>query len=214
MKKGIIFDMDGTLWDSSKSITEAWNQAIEQSPYIDKKLTVEDIQGVMGKTKEGVAESLFGELDKKTREELFDRCGLLQQDYLRRHGGILYEGVEKTMRNLKDRGYHTYIVSNCAPGYIEAFLDHYQLWDCFEDIECYGNNQLQKWDNIRLVAERSGLEAAVYVGDIQADYEASCRAGVKFIHAAYGFGTIDVKVPRILSIEELQTLDIEAVLRA
>ncbi|MDD6307384.1 MAG: HAD family hydrolase, partial [Clostridiales bacterium] len=74
------------------------------------------------------------------------------------------------------------------------------------DIECYGNNLLQKGENIRLVAERNGLESAVYVGDIQGDYDASKKAGVDFIHAAYGFGTIDTEVPRIEAFEELADL--------
>ena len=39
------------------------------------------------------------------------------------------------------------------------------------------------------------MDDAVYVGDIQGDYDASMDAGVKFIHAAYGFGTIEDKVP-------------------
>ena len=33
------------------------------------------------------------------------------------------------------------------------------------------------------MAERNHLEDAVYVGDIQGDYDASKAAGVKFIHA-------------------------------
>lgn len=37
----------------------------------------------------------------------------------------------------------------------------------------------------------------MYVGDIQGDYDSSKKAGVKFIHAAYGFGTIDDDVPAI-----------------
>ena len=43
----------------------------------------------------------------------------------------------------------------------------------------------------------------MYVGDIQGDYDSSKKAGVKFIHAAYGFGTIDDDVPAIHSFSEL-----------
>ena len=50
MKKGIIFDMDGTLWDSAANVAESWNLAIKQDGSVDKKLTEQDIQGVMGKT--------------------------------------------------------------------------------------------------------------------------------------------------------------------
>ena len=94
-------------------------------------------------------------------------------------------------------------MSNCQAGYIEAFLDYYQFHDLFEDIECFGNNGFSKGDNIALVCKRNGLDNAVYVGDIQGDYDASRQAGVQFIHAAYGFGRIDEKVPSIGSFSEL-----------
>lgn len=45
MKKGIIFDMDGTLWDSAANVAESWNLAIKQDGSVDKKLTEQDIQG-------------------------------------------------------------------------------------------------------------------------------------------------------------------------
>ena len=83
--------------------------------------------------------------------------------------------MPQTLAALKRDGYHLSIVSNCQKGYIEAFLDHYDLWELVEDIECYGNNLRQKGENIRLVVERNRLDEAVYVGDIQGDYDASGR---------------------------------------
>lgn len=62
---------------------------------------------------------------------------------------------------------------------------------------------MKKGDNIRRLAERNGLTDSVYVGDIQGDYDASREAGVKFIHAAYGFGTVAEDVPAIWCIAEL-----------
>ena len=58
MKKGIIFDMDGTLWDSAANVAESWNLAIKQDGSVDKKLTEQDIQGVMGKTMDVIADIL------------------------------------------------------------------------------------------------------------------------------------------------------------
>ena len=52
----------------------------------------------------------------------------------------------------------------------------------------------------------AALDDAVYVGDIQGDYDASMDAGVKFIHAAYGFGTIEDKVPEIHKFCELENV--------
>lgn len=203
MKKGIIFDMDGTLWDSAENVAKSWNLAVKESGLLKKEITTEDIKSVMGKTMDVIADILFFELDEETRMRLLEVCTERENDYLREHGGILYDGVEQTLRKLKEKGYHLAIVSNCQKGYIEAFLDYYRLWDYIEDTQCYGDNLWQKGDNIRLVAERNGYEQAVYVGDIQGDYDASRKAGVDFIHAAYGFGTIDAEVPKIYAFSEL-----------
>lgn len=211
MKKGIIFDMDGTLWDSAENVAKSWNLAISTFDGYEKTLTTEDIQGVMGKTMDAIADILFAELSEEDRTELLATCCEMENEYLREHGGILYEGVRETLSKLREMGYHVSIVSNCQAGYIEAFLDHYKLWDAIEDKQCYGDNLLSKGENIRLVADRNGLDAAVYVGDIQGDYDASRAAGVDFIHAAYGFGTIDADVPAIHAFAELAELDLDAV---
>ena len=47
MKKGIIFDMDGTLWDSAAEVAESWNETVKESRYDRKPITVKDIQSVM-----------------------------------------------------------------------------------------------------------------------------------------------------------------------
>ena len=112
------------------------------------------------------------------QKSLVGKCGDWENEYLRRNGGKLYPELENTLKKLKEQ-YHLYIVSNCQSGYIEAFLDYYNFWDSiFEDIECYGNNEKSKGDNIRLVMERNGLEQTIYVGDIQGDYDATMQAGV------------------------------------
>lgn len=206
-KQGIIFDMDGTLWDSAENVAISWNLALEKSGKMKRSLTKEDIQSVMGKTMDQIADLLFAGLDLENRRMLLKECCSMENEYLREHGGELYDGVEETLKELKKK-YLLFIVSNCQKGYIEAFLDYYRMWDYFTDIECYGNTRKQKGDNIRLVADRNGLEQAVYVGDIQGDYDASRQAGVGFIHAAYGFGTIDAKTLRISRFAELTDITI------
>ena len=202
MKKGIIFDMDGTLWDSAAGVAESWNEAILAYGYERKPLTAGDIQSVMGKTMEDIADILFPELNVMQRKELLDLCCRLENDYLRRHGGVLYPDIRKTMEKLKVN-YHLYIVSNCQAGDIEAFLDYYKFHDLIEDIECYGNNDKPKGENIALLYQRNNLEDAVYVGDIQGDYDASMSAGVRFIHAGYGFGKVEADVPEIQKFSDL-----------
>lgn len=202
MKKGIIFDMDGTLWDSAAGVAESWNEAMRRIGYDRTPLTAKDIQSVMGKTMEEIADILFPDTDKELQEKVSNLCYQLENDYLRKHGGVLYPNIRETMERLKAT-YHLYIVSNCQSGYIEAFLDYYHFHDLIEDFACYGDNDKPKGVNIALLYERNGLDDAVYVGDIQGDYDESMKAGVKFIHAAYGFGTIREKVPEIHKFEDL-----------
>ncbi len=194
MKKGIIFDMDGTLWDSSVQVAESWNRAVQRNGYPRAPLTVEDIQGVMGKTMDVIARLLFPEAGEEEARLLLEECCGEENDYLGTHGGVLYPEVRPTLERLKQRC-PLYIVSNCQSGYIEAFLGYYEMEDLFEDFECYGNNGLQKGENIRLLWGRNGLDDAVYIGDTQSDHDASREAGAKFVHAAYGFGTICENVP-------------------
>ena len=208
-KKGVIFDMDGTVWDSSENVARSWTVKVREAGFTDKTVTREDIQSVMGKPMDVIADTLFTYAKKgKERDALRSACENYENEYLSEHGGILYEGVFETWKKLKDAGYHIYIVSNCQAGYIEAFLGYYGIpygtsKDLVDDIECYGNNFLQKDENIKLIAERNKLTAACYVGDIQSDYDATVKAGFPFIHAKYGFGTIDTEVPFITSFGDL-----------
>ena len=204
-KKGIIFDMDGTLWDSAEGVAKSWTRIVNREYDKERVISVEDIHGVMGKTMDKIAEELFPELEEGPRLELLEKCCNDENEYLREHGGVLYPDLEETLAELQKQ-YHLYIVSNCQSGYIEAFLEHYGFGHYFEDIECFGNNGLQKGENIRRLAERNGLTKAVYVGDIQGDYDATTEAGLTFIHAAYGFGTIAQETCRIENFRELLTV--------
>lgn len=209
MKKGIIFDMDGTIWDSSYNVAKSWDIVVKKLGYVNETVTQDDIKGVMGKTMDVIADILFPYTEVgDERNRLRKECEEYEITYLREHGGTLYPDVIETLEELKKMGYHLYIVSNCQAGYIEAFLEYFKIDitkedALIEDIECYGNNFLSKGENIALLTKRNNLDAAVYVGDIQSDYNSTCEAGLPFIHAKYGFGTIDTEVPFIETFSDL-----------
>lgn len=205
MKTGLIFDMDGTLWDSSENVAASWTEKLNMLGLSRPPVTKQSIMQVMGLTMDKIADIFFGDLPKDERMKLLDLCCSNENEYLIRHGGMLYPELEETLIRLKQR-YPLYIVSNCQKGYIEAFLEYYGFGKYFDDIECYGNNLLEKGDNIALVVRRNHLENAYYIGDIQGDSDAADKAGVQFIHAAYGFGEIDHEVPELKSFKDLPEL--------
>lgn len=204
MKKGIIFDMDGTLWDSSVNVAAAWTEKVRLMGY-EHEITRADMMSVMGMTMDKLADIIFARFEPAVRMELLDACGKYEIEYLIKHGGELYPELENTLIRLREK-YPLYIVSNCQSGYIEAFLEHYSFGKYFEDIECYGNNLKEKSDNIALIMSRNDLDKAWYVGDIQGDCDAAIKAGADFIHAAYGFGTIAQSVPELEKFSDLPDL--------
>ena len=48
-----------------------------------------------------------------------------------------------------------------------------------------------KAENIMALVKKHHLHAPVYVGDTKGDFEACQKAGVDFIFASYGYGTVE-----------------------
>lgn len=190
MIDSIIFDMDGTLWDSAENVAASWNEAVKGLS--ERHLSGDDIRGVMGLTMDTIAERFFPEESEQTRREILTRCCEIENEYLRVHGGGIYPDTANTTARLAKR-FRLFIVSNCQAGYIEAFLDHYDLWEHITDRLCWGDNGLRKDENIRLIMRRNNVdsERALYVGDTQTDRDSARAAGVKFAFASYGFGSVD-----------------------
>lgn len=200
---GILFDLDGTLWDAVESICAAWNRGLEQCG-VPLVLTAEQIRGCMGMLLKDIADKLMPDLLPERRQEVMDVCAREQAVYLAKHGGRVYDGVEDTLAALAARC-PLFIVSNCQSGYIEGFLAVTGLGQYFTDFTCPGETGRPKGENIALMVERHHLKRPVYVGDTQGDYNAASSAGVPFLHAAYGFGIIDHAVPFVERFTDLPT---------
>ena len=188
MKKGIIFDVDGTLWDSAKPVAESWTLMLERRyPELDRIITPDDMYRNMGKTMDAIGADLFPGLAPDKRDEVMDACMRYENEYLADHPGVTYPNMKETLAALS-REYGLYIVSNCQEGYIEALMAACGIASYISDTECIGATGRPKGDNIRLVMERNGLEKCLYVGDTAMDQEAAGKAGIPFVFASYGFG--------------------------
>lgn len=201
----IIFDLDGTLWDSRQTIATAWTTAVQQQGFPERTFTKEDIGRLMGLQIPEIAEKLFPEQSLSERKEIMEACASVDQQHIRTTGGTLFPDLEETLAELKKK-YRLFIVSNCEDGYIEAFYEAHGLEAYFEDFENPGRTGLSKGENIQLIMERNSIHSAVYVGDTQGDLDAAKHAGIPFVYAAYGFGNPESFDYKIDQFKDLNTL--------
>ena len=202
----VIFDLDGTLWNSTVPIAESWNIIIEKETDRKGWLTAADIEPVQGKTMDEIANIIFCDFPEEERYRLARLCEVYENEYITETGAELFEGVEETLAKLKDMGVQMAVVSNCQEGYIKAFLDSMDMCKYFVDYEEWGRTMLLKADNIKLVMERNGASKGIYVGDIQKDSDAAHAAGIDCIYASYGFGEINDAVATLKSFDELPAI--------
>jgi len=199
----IILDIDGTIWNTTGIVADAWNEAIKENYPQVKSVTAEILQTQFGKTMAVIADNLFTNLNQEEKNILMNKCCEKEQLFLHNNTkNITYDGVIETIKRLSDVT-KVFIVSNCQNGYIEVVIAKNGIEQYITDFECYGRTLLGKADNIKLIMERNKLKNTVYVGDTQGDYEACVEAKVPFIWASYGFGKPDSYTAKIDSFSEL-----------
>ena len=202
----IIFDLDGTLWDSTGNVAIAWQAAIDQVDDVDEVMTREKVRSITGMAYNVIFDKLFPDLDDEKRTELMAICAKSELQVLYEKGGELYPGLYETLNYLYGK-YKLFIVSNCQSGYIEVFFKISRMEHFFLGHQCYGTKGKPKAENIKDIINDHHLEAPVYVGDTKGDYDSASKAGVPFIFANYGFGVVESgQIATISTFDELQDL--------
>lgn len=205
MLDGIIFDVDGTLWDARKQVGEAWfeakyNMTGERTAWSFEKLT-----GMFGRPMSDICLALFPDYPEEKAMEYGEQCFDAELEHLRGNPGILFDGVREMLAELK-RSYPLYIVSNCQCGYIEVLLESSNLGEFFSDFLCYGETRTSKGQTIRTLMKRNGLENVIYIGDTQGDADACAEADVPFLFVEYGFGSVENTYPTAKTVQDIPTV--------
>lgn len=200
---GIIFDLDGTLWDSCESVAKSWQATLRRYDP-QRSITVEQVRSIMGMTAPQLAQRLFPDLGDRAMEvclqALREEC-----PYVAEHGGFIYPGVALLFERFsKQCG--IYIVSNCLDGYIESFLAYSGLGGYVRDYLNPAVTGLDKAGNIRAIIDRHAMRRPVYVGDTELDRQSAEEASCPFIHAAYGFGRLRMPSMAINAFTELENM--------
>ena len=184
----IIFDVDGTLWDSTPVVAKAWTKVFAAETNYHMIFSPETLQALFGRTLPVIAEILMPDLPAPRRLEIIETC--CEEEHralLSCRENLLFTGVRETLRQLSRR-FPLYLVSNCEAGYIDVFFHCTGLGSFFQDALCPGDTGLGKAENILQMMKKHNLRSPIYVGDTAGDEAASRQAEIPFFYASYGFG--------------------------
>lgn len=201
----IIFDLDGTLWNSTDIVADAWTEYLNKNENINMNITGERIRSLFGRPMPQIAEMVFTDYDKEEQLRLLDGCCQAEHRALLRKCAPLYPELEETLKALAAE-YPLYIVSNCQAGYIEVFLKATGFGRYFSGHLCHGDTGADKPETISILMKEQHLQSPVYVGDTMGDFLSCRKAGVPFVFASYGFGDVPEPNYRIEKPADLITL--------
>lgn len=187
--ESLIFDIDGTLWDSRALVAEGYNLQLHDEGLDRLFVDAERLRTLFGKVMTAIADALFPEFPEEERYGLMERCMDRENRYLEENEcRIGYDGVLETLAELS-KTHRLFIVSNSQQGYPDLCISKLGLTDYITGHLCFGDTGTSKGKSIRTLMEKYNIESAAYIGDTQGDYEATLEAGIPFIWASYGFDT-------------------------
>ena len=199
----LIFDIDGTLWDSRQLVAEGYNIQLEKEGLQHLFVTAEDLRPLFGKVMTEIADVILASIEPSERYDLMERCMKTENDYLfANECRIGYPRVKETLAELAKK-YRLFIVSNSQCGYPELCIEKLGLRDYIEGHMCFGDTGTSKGQTILTLMRKHNIQSAVYIGDTQGDREACLEAKLPFIFCTYGLGQAESWDAAIDSIDEL-----------
>lgn len=201
--ESLIFDIDGTLWDSRALVAEGYNIQLEREGFQHLFVNADILKPLFGKTMTEIADVLLASIDPAERYGLMERCMATENEYLFQNPcQIGYPGVKETVAKLSET-YRLFIVSNSQCGYPELCMEKLGLAPYIEGHLCFGDTGTSKGQTILTLIKKHNIHSCVYIGDTQGDREACLEAGVPFIFCTYGLGQAESWDAKIDAIDEL-----------
>ena len=204
--ESLIFDIDGTLWDSRAVVAKGYNAQLADEGMERFFVDAEILKTVFGKVTSDIADILFGELPPDVRYPLIERCMKRENEILYNDPcDMAYPDVKETLEQLAKK-HRLFIVSNSECGYPELCINKLGLGHLMTGHLCYGDTGTCKGDTIKKLMADHNITSACYIGDTMGDMEASDYAGIPFVFCTYGFGTPDHYWKKVDSFEQLLEL--------
>ena len=207
--ESLIFDIDGTLWDSRALVAEGYNIQLKAEGLEHLFINAEILRPLFGKVMTEIADVILASIPAEERYDLMERCMNTENEYLHQNEcRIGYPKVKETMAELAKK-HRLFIVSNSQCGYPELCIEKLGLGDYISGHMCFGDTGTSKGQTIRTLMKKHNIESCVYIGDTQGDHEATVEAGIPFIWCTFGFGTPAGYVAKVDTFDALLALEEE-----
>lgn len=191
--KTIIFDYDGTLYNSAKNYGDAfrhiYSQMVEDGDAPERSFTDKEINQWLGYSAQDMWEAFMPELSKRKQFYYSKEIGRFISDRVQRGEAELYDGALDTLQYLKNRGYNLLYLSNCGPDYMNTHAECFDLRNYFNHMYCTGDYEFKpKYEIFNVIKEEYPPEYLM-VGDRFHDMEVARYHKAFTAGCAYGFGS-------------------------
>lgn len=204
MKNTIVFDFDGTLYDSYEGIMLAFNQSSIQLFNKENLLNKNDIGPKL--------KDLYSRAFNNSYVESYLKFeDLFRQNYDNKYYifGQLYEGVEELLEFNYKQGYEMFIISNKPQKILNKTTEELKISQYFKSIIGSNSSLVNDGNKIEklktIIDSYSIIKDDCYVfGDTIEDLNMAKFNNCNFIHANYGYGQINEACKSVDSVKELK----------
>lgn len=190
MLKLLIFDLDGTLADTSQDITNALNYAL--GPFGVRTYSVDETKAMVGSGISKLIESLIPgrvtDKDSSASAKAVSRFIEYYDKHLTDYTS-LYPHVKETIARLG--AYRKAVLSNKREVYSKRLLEAIGILDYFDLVWGSDSVREKKPSPVPILdlmeAFGTARHETVMIGDSNFDVEASKAAGIRIIAVTYGF---------------------------
>lgn len=177
MKPALIFDMDGTLFQTDTILELSLDDTFAHLTALglwDSGTPIEQYRDIMGVPLPKVWESLLPNHSLQIREEANEFFHERLIGNIENGNGALYPNVEKLFVHLKNEGYPIFIASNGLTEYLEAIVKFYRLdrW-VTETFSIQQISSLDKGDLVAEIVKKYSIESGAVIGDRLSDIKAA-----------------------------------------
>ncbi|WP_028391110.1 HAD hydrolase-like protein [Bacillus cihuensis] len=213
MSQSLIFDMDGTLFQTDKILELSLDDTFNHLRSLNKWDTVTPIdkyREIMGVPLPKVWETLLPNHSIEVREQTDSYFLERLVENIKSGKGALYPNVKEVFNNLKENNCSIYIASNGLTEYLKAIVSYYNLdnW-VTETFSIQQIESLNKSDLVQSIIKKYDITNGVVVGDRLSDINAAKDNGLVSIGCNFDFAQEDELSQADMVIDdliELQTI--------